>query len=88
MEEPKFLVKYSYDGRITLPREIRRVMRVPGGKGISLSIYMDGDKIIIEQPTNRCQFCGIKTENKIDIGKFETYICNNCCKKIHETVEE
>ena len=84
----KFLVKYSYDGRITLPREIRRLMRVPGGKGVDLSVYMEGDKIILEQPVNQCQFCGVKTENKLDIGKFETYICNDCYKKIQETIGE
>lgn len=78
----KYLVKYSNDGRITIPREVRGEIKIPGGKGVDLLLYINKGKIIIEPPTNRCQFCGIKTDNKVVIDKSSAFICKECCSKI------
>jgi transcriptional pleiotropic regulator of transition state genes len=42
-------------GRIVLPVEIRRAFGI--GPGDGLQIHVDGDRIILAKPGDRCVFC-------------------------------
>lgn len=68
-------------GRIVLPVELRRTLRIKASKNKSectpLEIFTEGDQIVLRKYEPTCIFCG-ETENLTEYkGKK---ICNECLK--------
>mgnify|MGYP002513832604 CR=1 FL=1 len=64
-------------GRVVIPKEIRRTMRIR--EGDPLEIYTDGNRIVLKKYENTCIFCGSDenlTEHK---GKM---VCQDCIKAL------
>lgn len=66
-------------GRIVLPIEMRRIMRL--GTQDKVEIYVDGDKIILKKHENSCVFCG-SSESLTDFGGKN--ICAACLQNLKE----
>jgi len=72
-----FLVKYSADGRITLPREVRQELKLRGGK--DLSLHIEDGKIVVEQIGKKCSICGSDEDlSTYNVGNVKVDICNKC----------
>ncbi|MEG1565404.1 MAG: AbrB/MazE/SpoVT family DNA-binding domain-containing protein [Bacilli bacterium] len=84
----KFLLKYSSDGRITLPREIRNELKLQGGIDVTAEV-IDG-KVIISVPTIRCNLCGIHNDVKRYTSKdnTEVVLCSECKKVLEEILND
>ena len=67
-------------GRITIPKEVRDEKRI--FQGTPLQIYVEGDKIIIENIDTVCSFCNKK---KVLYEFKEKMICKKCIKDIKES---
>ncbi|AZR72787.1 AbrB family transcriptional regulator [Anoxybacter fermentans] len=68
-------------GRVVLPIELRRVLRI--AEKDPLEIFVDDDQIILKKYQPGCIFCGsagdtTKIKNKI--------VCRNCIKELLEMV--
>lgn len=64
-------------GRIVFPIELRRNLKIKEGDPIS--IYVDGQDIILRKYVPGCEICGELKELRIINGKS---ICKECAKKI------
>ena len=62
-------------GRIVLPTQAREILRINSGN--KLSIYSDGDKIILKSSRSICKICGCE-----EIENKELMICSDCINKI------
>ena len=68
-------------GRIVLPVELRRQLRIKASKNkeesTALEIYVDGDQIILKKYEPACIFCG-------ELGEIIEYkgkkVCSSCLK--------
>ena len=60
-------------GRIVIPKDYRKKLRVEADDTVSISL--SGDEIIIKNVSVRCLICNEKTEN-------EPKICDKCKAKI------
>lgn len=67
-------------GRITIPKEVRDAKRI--FQGTPLQIYVEGDKIIIQNIETVCSFCNKK---KVLYEFKEKMICKECIKDIKES---
>lgn len=76
----KFLVKYSDDGRVTIPREVRLALELQGRQDLELSVK--DQQIIIEKATHKCVICGSEQVNECVVNKHTTYLCNDCLKEL------
>lgn len=70
-------------GRIVIPKEIRKVLRIEEKDG--LEIYVEEDRIILKKYEPSCIFCG-ESEGLIDFN--DKNICPECAAKIGKSVEE
>lgn len=61
-------------GRVVIPREIRRTMEI--GEGQPMSIFVDGDRVILKQYKPGCVFCGA-VEDSMTKCKGKP-ICKQC----------
>lgn len=60
-------------GRIVIPAGIRRSLDI--GEGDSLDVAVDGDKVVLAKPIDRCIFCGGEDE----LGAFRAkMVCRPC----------
>lgn len=77
----KISIKYNSDGRITIPRSIRRLMNLKGGQEFDLTVV--DNKIVLEPVQKRCSVCG-KTEGIVEIKSGETtiHMCKDCLTAI------
>mgnify|MGYP004537111097 CR=1 FL=1 len=70
-------------GRIVLPVELRRQLRIKASKNkaesTALEIYVDGDKIVLGKYEPACIFCG---EAKEVVNYKGKNICKSCIKEI------
>lgn len=68
-------------GRLVLPLEIRATLNLENGD--SMTICLEGNKIILLSDQNHCALCKT-TENLKEIDSY--YICENCKEKISDLV--
>lgn len=64
-------------GRIVIPKEIRRTLRI--GEGDPLEIYTEGEQIVLKKYEPCCVFCG---EAKEVVNYKGKNICKNCLEEI------
>ena len=64
-------------GRIVIPKEIRRTLRIRDGE--SLEIYVDGEQIILKKYQPACIFCG---EAKDIVSYKGKNVCKCCMEDI------
>ena len=63
-------------GRVVIPIEIRKAMDIKHGQ--PMSIFIDGDRIILKQYKPGCVFCDAIEYDMIRLnGKS---VCRRCCK--------
>lgn len=67
-------------GRLTIPKEIRDSKRI--SKNTPLQIYVEGDKIIVENTEIGCSFCNKKKSLYEFKGKM---VCKECIKNIKKS---
>jgi Regulators of stationary/sporulation gene expression len=69
-------------GRVVIPMELRRNLKIEGadgGEGTPLEIYTEGENIILRKYTPGCEVCGGMKELRTVNNKS---ICKECAKKI------
>ena len=74
-------------GRVVIPKEIRRTLRIPAELRRTLSIaekdpleiYVDGGSIILQKHEERCFFCGGSEDLRTVLGKN---ICGSCLSRL------
>lgn len=65
-------------GRIVLPKELRIAMDI-NGKGDSVEIFVDDDKIVLKKYQPACVFCGNASNVVYLKGKL---VCRDCVKEL------
>ena len=66
-------------GRVVIPKEIRRTMRIR--EGDPLEIFLDGDHIVLQKYQPACTFC----QSSDNIVYFQgKRVCAACLAKIKE----
>ena len=79
MEEYITIIKYNNgDGRVTIPRELRKKLKLNFVSELSLSVK--NNKIILEPEIKRCFGCGAVENLDYQVG--DEFICKDCYKKI------
>lgn len=66
-------------GRIVLPKELRRTMKIDYQD--PLEIYVDGDSIVLKKYEPACLFCG--SANDV-VNFMDKRICKECIAKLNE----
>ena len=67
-------------GRVVIPKEIRRQLKIENDKD-SFEIYMEGDKIILKKYHPTCIFCDSFIKNH----EYNGYnVCEDCIGKLEE----
>ena len=64
-------------GRVVIPKEIRRTMRIR--EGDPLEIYTEGNSVILRKHEASCVFCG--SNKKVTLYK-DKCICDNCRREL------
>ena len=64
-------------GRVVIPKEIRRTMRIR--EGDPLEIYTEGNSVILRKHESSCVFCG--NSKKVTLFK-DKCICDSCRKEL------
>lgn len=81
--ELNFLVKYSSDGRITIPREVRKELQLEEPQ--DLELYVDDiGRIVVTPKAKRCRICNTQDIQEHTIQGKIVYLCNNCVKALRE----
>ena len=71
-------------GRVVIPKEIRRQLKIENGKD-SFEIYMDGDKIVLRKFAPTCIFC----DSLMDTVNLNGHnVCVNCIEKLNSMKEQ
>jgi len=65
-------------GRIVVPAEYRAILSLNGGD--ELEISMEGNRIILQKPSNVCAICG-ETENLAQVK--DKFVCKSCIDTIN-----
>lgn len=68
-------------GRIVLPMELRRTLKIEGadgGLGTPLEIYIEGEDIVLRKHNLGCECCG-ETNNLIEVCGIK--ICPSCLQE-------
>lgn len=65
-------------GRIVLPKELRIAMDI-NGKGDSVEIFVEDDKIVLKKYHPACVFCGNASNVVYLKGKL---VCRDCIKTL------
>jgi transcriptional pleiotropic regulator of transition state genes len=68
-------------GRITIPKELRRVLEI--GIGDPVEIYSEADAIILKKYQVGCHCCGEMNELK-EIPKLGIKLCPKCLLEVSE----
>lgn len=71
-------IVYTNDGRITIPRSIRRVLNLT--KEDRFSVEVEDNKIILEKISDSCDLCG-------SINNTKDYENIKLCEKCKETLK-
>lgn len=77
MKDTGFIRKVDENGRVVLPKDIRKKMGVEEGN--ALKMYLDGENLVIKKLSIECIICG----GEEDIITFKgKNICTNCIKSL------
>lgn len=68
-------------GRILIPKDIRKYLKIKSGT--ELNITLDKDKIVIARDIKECLSCGKKSNLSV---YNNLVLCDNCSKKIAKSV--
>lgn len=68
-------------GRIVIPKELRRTMRIK--ENDPMEIFTDSNGIILKKYSMHCEFCGEDDLSEL-IGESDKQICRKCIKKFAE----
>ena len=68
-------------GRIVIPKEIRRQLKVQNDVDSS-EIYMDRDRIVLQKYQPACIFCDGVAAESVDLNGY--CVCVNCIEKLKE----
>lgn len=85
-KELKVQIKYTQEGRVTIPREVRRLLKLEYTDAFDITVE-DG-KIILD-PVNKikCEICG-KTEMLSEVYDRDSnnkyYVCLECAEQIEK----
>ena len=66
-------------GRVVIPKEIRRQLKVENDVD-SFEIYMDGDKVILKKYQPTCIFCDSIAAESVDMNGYA--VCVICIEKL------
>lgn len=66
-------------GRVVIPKEIRRQLKVENDVD-SFEIYMDGDKVVLKKYQPTCIFCDSLAES-VEFGGYN--VCTDCIEKLY-----
>ena len=66
-------------GRVVIPKEIRRQLKVENDVD-SFEIYMDGDRVILKKYQPTCIFCDSIAAESVDMNGYA--VCVNCIEKL------
>ncbi len=70
-------------GRIVIPKELRRVMKITDEKD-SMEIFTEGDTIILKKYEPCCMFCN----EADDLVEFKGHsICKSCLNELNKAAE-
>ena len=72
--------KVDSQGRCVIPAQIRKQLNIKNNQ--AMTIYADGDSIIIRSGEKQCSFCGTTRELHHKIGN--NYICSSCMYSIED----
>lgn len=72
-------------GRVVIPKEIRRQLKVENDID-SFEIYMDGDKVILKKYQPTCIFCDSIAAESVDINGYA--VCVDCIEKLNRMKTE
>ncbi len=67
-------------GRVVIPKEIRRQLKVENDVD-SFEIYMDGDRVILKKYQPTCIFCDGLAAESVDMNGY--CVCVNCIEKLN-----
>ena len=74
-------------GRVVIPKELRRSMRINMGDYLEFSI--DGENLVLSPCRLQCVFCGKKeTQDESLIEKNGILTCAACAKELTARIEE
>ena len=82
-KELKVQIKYTQEGRVTIPREVRKLLKLEHTDAFDVTVE-DGRIIFDPVIKDRCEVCG-STEMlfKVLDNKGEYYcVCDNCAKQL------
>ena len=74
-------------GRVVIPNEIRRQLRMENDLD-EFEIFMEGDKVILKKYQPACFFCG-QLSDSVMLNGYN--VCTDCIDKLNElkkTIEE
>ena len=66
-------------GRVVIPKEIRRQLKVENDVD-SFEIYMDNDKVILKKYQPTCIFCDSLADS-VEFGGYN--VCKDCIEKLY-----
>ena len=66
-------------GRVVIPKEIRRQLKVENDVD-SFEIYMDDDKVILKKYQPTCIFCDSLADS-VEFGGYN--VCKDCIEKLY-----
>ena len=72
--EPRGIRRKGDDlGRIVIPAQIRKAFGI--AEGDELEVALDGDRVILAKPAERCTFCGVGDGLTTYRGKLVCWSC-------------
>lgn len=77
MKSTGIIRKIDTLGRIVLPIELRKHMKIATGDDVE--IYVDGNAIVLKKYESTCIFCG-STEDLVDLA--DKNVCKACRDKL------
>jgi len=81
MENTVVIRSIDYQGKISIPIEMRRQLNLRGKTQMEISV--DGENIVLRRHRPGCVFCGESDPQKIKIvGIKGKIICRNCTNQI------
>lgn len=87
-KELKVQINYTQEGRVTIPREVRKMLKLEYVDAFDVTV--ENGRIILE-PVNKykCEICG-HTEMLIEVldknNNNKYYVCEDCAEQIKHTI--
>ena len=82
-EKINTVLKYNQDGRITIPMELRRALKLENISEFWLSV--ENDNMTLKPIREKCVLCGSE-EHTRKIGDY--VLCKNCYNEIVKQINE